>query len=152
SGLGLYVCKNIISSFGGTIELESNGPRGTLARVTVPLWRRSELPPRAAPITPGENAERPRVLVVDDEPFVLRSLDDVLRDQHDVVTCKSGDEARALLTNDDRFDVILCDVAMPHGTGPELLAWLRTSLPALADRLVFMTGGGIGTLQTLPTD
>src|SRR5205085_2025491 len=126
SGLGLYVCRNIVQSFGGDITLEPNGERGTLARVWVPLWRRSELPPRPAVRASAAASSHARVLVVDDEPFVLRSLEDMLREQHEVVTCCSGEDAKLLLAKDARFDVILCDVMMQNGTGPELLLWLRS--------------------------
>ena len=152
SGLGLYVCRNIVQSFGGDITLEPNADRGTLARVWVPLWRRSELPPRPAARTATASSAPARVLVVDDEPFVLRSLEDMLREQHEVVTCSSGEEAKQLLANDARFDVILCDVMMQNGTGPELLLWLRSELPALASRIVFMTGGGAGALASVQSE
>jgi CheY-like chemotaxis protein len=149
SGLGLYVCRNIVQSFGGDITLEPNGERGTLARVWVPLWRRSELPPRPSPTAATAASLHARVLVVDDEPFVLRSLEDMLREQHETVICSSGEEAKLLLARDSRFDVILCDVMMQNGTGPELLLWLRSELPALEQRVVFMTGGGAGALASV---
>jgi signal transduction histidine kinase len=152
SGLGLYVCRNIVQSFGGDITLEPNEGRGTLARVWVPLWRRSELPPRPLPSTALEAHLHARVLVVDDEPFVLRSLEDMLGEQHEVVSCSSGEGAKALLSKDPRFDVILCDVMMQNGTGPELLVWLRVEHPELAQRVVFMTGGGAGALASVQGD
>jgi signal transduction histidine kinase len=152
SGLGLYVCRNIVQSFGGDITLEPNEDHGTCARVWVPLWRRSELPPRPSPTAAAVANLHARVLVVDDEPFVLRSLEDMLREQHEVVLCSSGEEAKALLANDARFDVILCDVMMQNGTGPELLTWLRSHIPVLASRVVFMTGGGVGALSSVQGD
>jgi nitrogen-specific signal transduction histidine kinase/CheY-like chemotaxis protein len=152
SGLGLYVCKNIMHSFGGSIELSNNADRGALVRVRVPLWRRSEAPKNSAKPASLRHGARQRVLIVDDEQFLLRSLGDVLSDQHDVVLCTSGAEAQGKLSSDDAFDMILCDVVMPNGTGPELLSWLREHKPRLAERIVFMTGGGVGALRSLPSD
>ena len=41
----------------------------------------------------------------------------------------------------EQFDVILCDLMMPQMTGMELHAWLTGHAPALARRVVFVSGG-----------
>jgi len=57
------------------------------------------------------------------------------------VAVASGREGQALLEKDPAFDVILCDLMMPEMTGMDLHAWLATRDPALARRVVFMSGG-----------
>jgi CheY-like chemotaxis protein len=46
-----------------------------------------------------------------------------------------------LLTDGSRFDVVFCDLMMPHLTGMDLFARIMAQDPALAERFVFMTGG-----------
>jgi CheY-like chemotaxis protein len=95
----------------------------------------SSLPPD------GRLAVRARVLVVDDEPLVLRSLTRVLARCHDVVSANSVAEAEALLATDAAFDVVLCDLMMPDRTGIDFYEKLLTDAAELAERVVFLTGG-----------
>lgn len=93
-------------------------------------------------ITAFDEPERRRhILIVDDEPSILRASARILGHLHTVITCRSGVEALNLLVVDDRFDLILCDVLMPDMGGAELYAALEKRRPDLARRMVFMTGG-----------
>jgi CheY-like chemotaxis protein len=89
------------------------------------------------PTTPGR---RVRVLIVDDDPQVLRSLQRALAEQ-EVLTADGGRAALELLEEDQRFDVILCDLLMHGMNGMDLFAELDRRFPALTPRVVFMTGG-----------
>ncbi len=82
-----------------------------------------------------------RVLIVDDEPLIGTTLKVLLGDEHEVEFVSSGRAARDLLEEDGGFDVIICDLMMPGVSGMALHAWLEANLPALAPRVVFMTGG-----------
>lgn len=81
-----------------------------------------------------------RILIVDDEPYVRNALSRALR-EHELVTAANGQEALELLSGDERFDLILCDLMMPGFSGMDLHQHLSTSQPGLADALVFLTGG-----------
>jgi signal transduction histidine kinase len=65
--------------------------------------------------------QRPCVLVVDDEPEITRSVEDLLSGEYRVLTANSADEALALLEA-NHVSVVLTDQRMPGGTGAELLA------------------------------
>ena len=80
-----------------------------------------------------------RVLVVDDDPMVARSIALILS-AYSVDIANSGAEALARIAEGWRYDVILCDVMMPSMTGPELFERLVDTAPAAAERVVFMTG------------
>jgi DNA-binding NtrC family response regulator len=74
---------------------------------------------RAATIT-----ERSRVLLVDDEPAVLLSLQSVLADDFDLMTCESAERALDLLKS-ERFHVVVSDLMLPLMSGHELFRLVR---------------------------
>lgn len=86
----------------------------------------------------GERGEVMRVLIIDDEPRLLRCMERALRRDHcDIVTADSASQAfRALAI--DRFDAIVCDLHLAGMDGPTFFDKLSD---LDADRVVFMTGG-----------
>jgi CheY-like chemotaxis protein len=143
-GLGLSICRNIVAEFGGDIRVESELGKGTRFLIRLPANRANRAnaapKPSAAVVSPP-GAVRGRILVVDDEEEIRKTLLRALEPRHEVITVASGSEGRALLERDGAFDVILCDLMMQQMTGMELHAWLAASAPALATRVVFITGG-----------
>ncbi|HVK64286.1 MAG TPA: response regulator [Polyangium sp.] len=88
----------------------------------------------------GESAQRTRVLLVDDEPFIVASIRRLLADEHEVTSVSSGHEALAVVEAGARFDVVLCDVRMPGMNGFELYERLLVTAPEVARQIVFFTG------------
>jgi CheY-like chemotaxis protein len=103
------------------------------------IGARESLAPTGATRVP----RRGRLLVVDDEPGVLRVLKLILGRHHDVFTEGLGDVALRRILGGEHFDLIFSDLMMPEMTGMELLAELRRAAPDQADRLVFLTGGAV---------
>jgi len=81
-----------------------------------------------------------RVLVVDDEPYILVSVRRALT-HYDVETAESGEEALELLAKDQAFDIVLCDLVMGNMSGIDLYRWMGENHPRLQRRTVFMTAG-----------
>ena len=71
-----------------------------------------------------EQSYRPRVLVVDDEPQILESIQALLEDDFDVLVSNDAVEAVELLKN-AQIAVILADQRMPNLTGGEFLSKAR---------------------------
>jgi len=88
----------------------------------------------------GGGVRRARVLLIDDEPFIVASLRRLLGDEHDVIAMSSGHEALAAVEAGQRFDVVLCDVRMPGMNGFELYERLLVTAPEVARQIVFFTG------------
>jgi len=138
-GLGLAISHGIVVNLGGRMELDSEQGRGTTVRVLLPSAHTS-----AAEPLPDDNelrAVRLRVLVVDDEPLILRAIPRMLPDGIEVETTASGREALDRVKAGEHYDVILSDLIMPVMSGMELHQALHDHDPLTARRMVFMTGG-----------
>lgn len=84
-----------------------------------------------------------RILLVDDEPLVLKSYArylNVFLDQT-VVTAGDGTSALAHLESGEHFDMIFCDVTMQPMNGIDLHKAICGLYPDMADQFVFLTGG-----------
>jgi PAS domain S-box-containing protein len=141
TGLGLAICQSIVTAHGGEIRVETQVGRGSTFRVLLPPSRQAEREAVAREAAPA--GRRGRILVVDDEPFVLRSLERILTAHHDVVVASSGADALTRIGGADPFDGVLCDVMMPGMNGMELYRELRRRAPELASRVLFVTGGAL---------
>jgi EAL domain-containing protein (putative c-di-GMP-specific phosphodiesterase class I)/CheY-like chemotaxis protein len=71
--------------------------------------------------------DRPRILLVADEPAILAGLRRQLRSQYDVVTATNGATALELLQNDGPFAVVVSDMRMPVMDGATFLAGARAA-------------------------
>lgn len=81
---------------------------------------------------------RRRILLVDDEPGLLRIFHTVLKNYgYEVTGCTSASEALAQLGR-ERFDLVISDVNMPKCGGLELLQMIRTLHPSIP--VIVMTG------------
>lgn len=88
-----------------------------------------------------------RVLVIDDEEAVARVLRRVLRGC-EVTWCPSGEVAceRYLEGRFAGFDVVFCDVMMPHMDGVELFERVRAGAPDAVRKLVFLTASAASSV------
>ena len=153
TGLGLAMCQGIVEGHGGSITAGSAPGQGATFVVELPVGER---PPgdAKAPAAPGRPASRGKtILAVDDEPEVLRLLQEILaEDSHHVDTAVNGTDALARL-RERAYDAVLSDIRMPDLDGPGLFSAIKRHHPELLGRVVFMTGDALSpqTRQFLDT-
>jgi nitrogen-specific signal transduction histidine kinase/ActR/RegA family two-component response regulator len=142
AGLGLAICRNIVTALGGTITVTSVPEAGT--RFTVTLLAAGVDEARAV----GNRARswervknRARILIIDDEPLLGQTLRFAFQEKHDVEVAASGREALDRLAKDAAFDLVLCDLMMPDVSGEHVYNAVSEHSPGLLPRFVFMTGG-----------
>jgi signal transduction histidine kinase len=95
---------------------------------------------------PGQIDRKPTLLVVDDEPEMLRSIFDLLRLNYRVLTFERGSDALKALAEDDAIDVVLSDQRMPEMTGVEVLREAKRIRPEVT-RLLFTGYADIRAVQ-----
>ena len=107
-----------------------------------------------------DKQQKPKVLLVDDEPKICAALAGVLvSEDYDVVFVENGDEAISKF-RDSLFDIVLLDLRMPGKSGWETfeqLTWSRPLLPviiitALPDQYPTALVAGGGALLEKPLD
>ena len=85
------------------------------------------------------------ILVVEDEPVILRVVSELLRDSgHKVATAVNGKEAMKLARG-AHFDLVITDLVMPEKEGIETIMDLRRQSPTT--KIIAMSGGGRGSAE-----
>lgn len=129
AGLGLHYCQQMVHRIGGTIRISSAVGEGTHVHVRVPLALGAGELIKEAQDTESALAQRPatglRTLVVEsqaDNRLLLKSQLELLG--HDVQVAEHGAQGLAL-SRGCRFDLIICDDALPDMDGAGFIQTLR---------------------------
>lgn len=141
TGLGLPLVHGIVTEHRGEIHVESEPGKGTSFRIDLPASPTGDAVGPTVRTASGTAFRPLRVLVVEDEAALRRSLERYLKRRGHEVTCASeGAEALRLLEGEQGFDVILSDLRMPGMSGEALVNRLRDDPRGLHRRLILMTG------------
>ena len=140
TGLGLSMVLGLAEQCGGTLRLRSNPGRGTTAEVWLPASPApgAEEPSPAVAQSPGATATGKvlNILTVDDDELVLTNTVEMLRELgHHVRPASSAREAMGWLEQ-QAFDLLITDHAMPHMTGAQLAVQVLAQRPQMPVILV----------------
>jgi signal transduction histidine kinase len=143
-GLGLSTVYGLVTRWGGRVTVDSEPGKGCKVCVTLPVWWRSGAAGGQSEPDSGDGRDDigvGRVLIVDDEDVVTRTLLDGLGDRYEVVVASDGQEALDLLSSRE-FSVALIDLGLPGMPGDMLAVRLKEQNPDMV--IVLMTGWNIG--------
>lgn len=152
TGLGLSISAEIIRAHSGEISVNSHPGGGALFRIALPSLAASERavhPPGdtdgtaaspVVPIAPADGTGRGRLLLVDDEPSIRKSVGRFLQRYGFQVTDVAGADAAVQALRQETFDAVISDLRMPGFSGEELFALLEQEFPEMARRIVFTSG------------
>jgi PAS domain S-box-containing protein len=129
TGLGLSIVREIVTRMGGTVSFDSVVGEGATFHVDLPAEQQRA--PAAEP-RPGQ----PHILHVEDDPDVLRVVASAFEGRAQLRSVVNLAEAREAL-RECRFALVILDVALPDGSGLDLLPALRQSWQAPVPVVVF---------------
>jgi PAS domain S-box-containing protein len=143
-GIGLSLVRKLVEMHGGTIVAHSEG-HGTGAEfiVRLPIL---EDDPSFAVVSHTDDVQRPgstlSILVVDDNVDAAEMVSSLLAlEGHRVVKVHDGLSALTA-AQEQRPDVVLLDIGLPHLNGYEVARRLREEASLQATRIIAMTGYG----------
>jgi CheY-like chemotaxis protein len=143
TGLGLAMVYGMVQRHSAGLEIDSAPGQGTTMRLVFVAASASSLTGQfAAPVLPSRSL---RVLLVDDDPMLLSSLQDILREDGHVVVPTNGGQVgiNAFTTACERgepFDLVITDLGMPYVDGRKVAAAVKTLAPATP--VILLTGWG----------
>lgn len=139
-GLGLAISADLVRLMGSEIQVESTPGNGSCFRFSLELEPCSEELVKVE-LEPARGETGLTVLLVDDDEDVsltLRSQLEVLGCQVDVANCSR--EALSTVAG-NHYDLLLLDVELPDGQGPELAQTLRSARPSLRRSRIAIVSG-----------
>jgi PAS domain S-box-containing protein len=160
TGLGLAMAKGFVEQSGGDLAIDSTEGHGTRITLWLPSAPGGAVVAGAIESRTISRADRPCVLLVDDDPIVREVLVLSLQDAgYAVLPADSGAAALARLAAVERVDILVSDLTMPAMDGLELIRAVqaqRPNLPAVlltgyaGDGAMLAVGGAIsGTFSLL---
>jgi PAS domain S-box-containing protein len=144
TGLGLAMVYGVVQRHSADLEIESTPGRGTVVRVSfaVPVGVVGDL---GLSETPLRVPMRLRILVVDDDPLIIRALGETLeRDGHEVITANGGqaaiDEFSAAQGRSKPFSIVITDLGMPRVDGRRVASFVKSASESTP--VILLTGWG----------
>jgi CheY-like chemotaxis protein len=145
TGLGLAMVYGVVRRHSAELDIESAPGNGTTIRVNFPVS--TVIPADITTSVPAmpQGRARLRLLLIDDDPLLLRSLQDALEpDGHLIVTANDGqagiDLFRSSLKRSEPFDAVITDLGMPYIDGRQVAAAVKGASPSTP--VILLTGWG----------
>jgi signal transduction histidine kinase/ActR/RegA family two-component response regulator len=144
TGLGLAMVYGMIQRHSALLEIESAEGEGTTMRLSFPAYTSSLVSVGVTSDHAGVN-RRLRILLVDDDPLLIKSLQDTLQEDGHVITATQGGQAgieafAAAHKRGEVFDLVITDLGMPHVDGRKVASSIKVL--SSATPVILLTGWG----------
>lgn len=142
TGLGLAMVYGMVQRHSAELAIDSEVGRGTVMRLIFRVTSLDHSPRPSVFVRPSQPL---RLLLVDDDPVLLRSLKEVLMsDGHFVSAAEGGqdgiDQFLAAQQRGERFELVITDLGMPKVDGRRVAAAVKAAAPDTP--VVMLTGWG----------
>ena len=140
TGLGLAVVYGIIKDLRGDIRVQSAPGRGTTVEVFFPLMAKTQEEPQGLDFPAAVETGTEAILLVDDEPTIVRLEQQMLERLGYHVTAFTNSMAalEAVRRHPEAFDMVMTDMTMPVLTGDQLASEILAVRPDLP--IIMCTG------------
>jgi signal transduction histidine kinase len=144
TGLGLAMVYGMIQRHSAELDIESAAGAGTTVRVSFPAYTSSAVSTTRVIKLPALG-RRLRILLVDDDPMLIKSLQDTLQEDGHQITATHGGEAginafAAAQKRGETHDVVITDLGMPYVDGRKVATSIKTLSPKTP--VILLTGWG----------
>jgi CheY-like chemotaxis protein len=134
----------IVRRHNADIEIESSSGKGTTMRLNFPVPEVQMAAP-GKPETAFTVPTRLRILVVDDDPLLIKSLRDTLESDGHVITTTTGGQDgiaafRKAHASGEPFTIVITDLGMPYMDGRQVAAAIKNISPGTP--VILLTGWG----------
>ncbi|MGH8205770.1 MAG: hybrid sensor histidine kinase/response regulator, partial [Steroidobacteraceae bacterium] len=144
TGLGLAMVYGMIQRHSAELQIDSAPGKGTTIRLIFPAHTASAVSgTQAARLQP--QIRRLRILLVDDDPLLIKSLQDTLQEDGHRITATHGGQAgidafAAAHQRGEGVDVVITDLGMPHVDGRKVASSVKQISPTTP--VILLTGWG----------
>jgi signal transduction histidine kinase/CheY-like chemotaxis protein len=142
TGLELSISRSILRKLGGDMTVESLFGEGAsfiaFLPIPTPEMVRAAALRRKATWLPVISSPAVTVMVVDDDPRLLRSYARLLNAEHRVVIAHDGRDAVDILQAGTNPDLAVIELDLPGDDGVELMNWIAANRPALWRRTLLV--------------
>jgi signal transduction histidine kinase/ActR/RegA family two-component response regulator len=150
TGLGLAMVYGMIQRHSAELEIDSAVGKGTTVRLNFPASSSSVVSSPKTKVTAAVK-RRLRILLVDDDPLLIKSLQDTLQEDGHMITAthggREGIEAfTAASKRGECFDIVVTDLGMPHVDGRKVASSVKGISPTTP--VVLLTGWGQRLIAT----
>jgi CheY-like chemotaxis protein len=144
TGLGLAMVYGMIQRHSAELDIESAAGAGTTVCLSFPAYTSSAVSTTRVIKLPAVG-RRLRILLVDDDPMLIKSLQDTLQEDGHQITATHGGEAginafAAAQKRGETHDVVITDLGMPYVDGRKVAASIKTLSPKTP--VILLTGWG----------
>lgn len=141
NGLGLVICKKLVSLMGGNLQMERKQGADTGNVFKFKIRARLSLQPIRSNLDYNPALDGKRIMLVDDNAThqsIIKKQLELLR--LNVISATSGKQAIEILSKKDRVHLILMDMDMPGMNGIETAQFIQENYPAIPQILLSTKG------------
>jgi len=134
-GLGLAISKSLAQAHGGTLTAQSDGSnRGSTFTLSMQAFPQGQAASVAAKVVTDSTRQALKILLVDDHHDTCAALQKLLARRGHLVAVSHDVRSAMDAAVRNKFDLLISDIALPDGTGMDLMMQLRAiaNVPGIA--------------------
>lgn len=130
SGLGLTICKGLVSKLKGNIWVESEIGEGAKFNFRIPYRKGLKSTSKSSSTIENLDWSNYKILIVDDDTVSIRFLIEVLKNTGiQIIDASNGNDAIRKFSANSNFDLVLLDIQLPDIDGHQVVKKIRTFSP-----------------------